>query len=123
QEFMYGAMENTTATVFGDFYLVGPREYLDRNYVRVNAHELVHQWFGDMITARSSTHHWLQEGFATHYDMTYQGIAFGDDFYDWTRRNYAQMAVAESKKNFKPIANSTAGSVRHYPKSALVLQM
>ena len=123
QEFMYGAMENTTATIFGDFYLVGPREFLDRNYVRVNAHELVHQWFGDMITARSSTHHWLQEGFATHYDMTYQGIAFGDDFYDWTRRNYFQMAIAESKKNYKPITNSTAGSVRHYPKSALVLQM
>ena len=123
QEFMYGAMENTTATIFGDFYLVGPREFLDRNYVRVNAHELVHQWFGDMITARSSKHHWLQEGFATHFDMTYQGIAFGDDFYDWTRRAYSIMAISESKKNYKPIANSTAGSVRHYSKPAVVLQM
>lgn len=123
QEFMYGAMENTTATIFGDFYLVGPREFLDRNYVRVNAHELAHQWFGDMITARTSTHGWLQEGFATHYDMTYQGIAFGDDFYDWTRRNYALSAIAESEKNFRPIAHSAAGSVRIYPKAALVLQM
>lgn len=123
QEFMYGAMENTTATIFGDFYLVGPREYLDRNYVRVNAHELTHQWFGDMITARSSAHHWLQEGFATHFDMSFQSIAFGDDFYDWTRRNYAKMSIEESKKNLRPIAHSAAGSVRHYPKSALVLQM
>lgn len=123
QDFMYGAMENTTATIFGDFYLVDSRSYLDRNYVRVNAHELVHQWFGDMITARSSTHAWLQEGFATHYDMVYQGIAFGKDHFDWVRRMYNILAVAESARNYKGIANSEAGYVRHYPKSALVLQM
>jgi aminopeptidase N len=35
----------------------------DRNYTNVNAHELAHQWFGDLITAESGKHHWLQEGF------------------------------------------------------------
>lgn len=123
QNFMYGAMENTTATIFGDFYLVDERSYLDRNYVRVNAHELVHQWFGDMITARSSTHTWLQEGFATHYDLVYQGEAFGKDYFDWVRRTYNNLAVAETEKNYMGIAHSAAGYVRHYPKSALVLQM
>lgn len=77
QDFMYGAMENTTATIFGDFYLVDDREFIDRNYVRVDAHELAHQWFGDMVTARTSTHAWLQESFATHFDMVYQREAFG----------------------------------------------
>ncbi len=123
QDFMHGAMENTTATIFGDFYLVGSRGFLDRNYVRVNAHELAHQWFGDMVTARSAAHHWLQESFATHYDLMYQKQAFGDDHFNWVRRNYNNQAVEESKKNLKPIAHSEGGTVRHYPKGAHVLQM
>jgi aminopeptidase N len=123
QDFMYGAMENTTATIFGDFYLVDERSYLDKNYVRVNAHELAHQWFGDMVTARASAHHWLQESFATHYDMMYQKEAFGADHFDWVRRNYNNQSLAESEKNLKPLAHSQAGTVRHYPKGAFVLQM
>ncbi len=123
QDFMYGAMENTTATIFGDFYLVDSSGFLDRNYVRVNAHELAHQWFGDMVTARSAAHHWLQESFATHYDLMYQKEAFGEDHFNWVRRNYNNQAVEESKKNLKPIAHSEGGTVRHYPKGAHVLQM
>jgi len=123
QNFMYGAMENTTATIFGDFYLVDERGFLDRNYIRVNAHELAHQWFGDMITARSSAHHWLQESFATHYDLMYQGEFFGEDHFDWTRRNYNNQALGATKKNLKPVAHSEGGTVRHYPKGAFVLQM
>ncbi|HCN06166.1 MAG TPA: aminopeptidase, partial [Bacteroidetes bacterium] len=58
-DYIFGAMENTTATVFGDFYFTDPRAALDRNYLGVNVHELTHQWFGDLITARSSKHVWL----------------------------------------------------------------
>ena len=123
QDFMYGAMENTTATIFGDFYLVNNREFIDRNYVRVDAHELAHQWFGDMVTARTSTHAWLQESFATHFDMTYQREAFGQDYFDWVRRGYNNQSLNASKNDLKPIAHSAAGTVRHYPKGALVLNM
>lgn len=123
QEFMYGAMENTTATIFGDFYLVDSAEFLDRNYVRVNAHELAHQWFGDYVTARTSTHTWLQESFATHFDMIYQGVAFGDDYFDFVRRGYNQQALDASEKDLRPIAHSKAGTTRHYPKGAMVLNM
>ena len=45
QDFMFGAMENTTATLFGDFFETDSRSYNDSNYVAVNAHELAHQWF------------------------------------------------------------------------------
>ncbi len=123
QEFMYGAMENTTATIFGDFYLVDSVEFLDRNYVRVNAHELAHQWFGDYVTARTTTHTWLQESFATHFDMVYQGVAFGDDYFDFVRRGYNQQALDATKNDLRPIAHSQAGTVRHYPKGAMVLNM
>ncbi len=123
QDFLYGAMENTTATIFGDFFFVDKRGFYDRNYVGVNAHELAHQWFGDLITARSSAHHWLQESFATHYNMIYELEVFGKDYFDWARRNAYNSAFTASKKDHKPIANSGAGSIRHYPKGAVVLEM
>ena len=123
QEFMFGAMENTTATVYGDFFEVDERAYLDKYYVGVNAHELTHQWFGDLVTARSDAHHWLQESFATYYNMQYEAIVNGADMYAWTRRTAQNQALEESTKNNFPIAHSEAGTVRHYPKGAFVLHM
>ncbi|MFZ9699980.1 MAG: M1 family metallopeptidase [Flavobacteriales bacterium] len=123
QDFMYGAMENTSATVFGDFFCVDERGYRDRNYVAVNAHELAHQWFGDLITARSAKHHWLQESFATFYNWLYEKEAFGADHFDWNRHNAAQSALQASREDLLPVAHSQAGTVRHYPKGAHVLYM
>ncbi len=123
QDYMFGAMENTTATVFGDFYFVDARSYLDRFYVGVDAHELAHQWFGDLITANSDAHHWLQESFATYYDQLFEREFFGEETFDWYRRSAENQALDESKKNNFPIAHSEAGAVRHYPKGAFVLNM
>jgi aminopeptidase N len=123
QDFMYGAMENTTATVFGDFFLVDSRSWFDRNYVGVNAHELAHQWFGDLVTARNEPHHWLQESFATHYNMIYEREAFGEDYYQWARRNSLNQVLDAGRKDQFPVASSMGGSTRWYPKGALVLHM
>jgi aminopeptidase N len=123
QDYMFGAMENTTATVYGDFYFVDNRSFLDRPYVGVNAHELAHQWFGDLVTARSDSHHWLQESFATYCNEMFEREVFGQDYFDWARRDASNKSLDESVKNKFPIANSEAGSVRHYPKGAFVLNM
>jgi aminopeptidase N len=123
QDFMYGAMENTTATVYGDFLMVDERSNWDRAYVGVNAHELAHQWFGDYVTAKSDAHHWLQESFATYYNQMYERKVYGNDYFDWARRDAQNGAVNESKKNLLQVAHSQAGSVRHYPKGAFVLNM
>lgn len=123
QEFMYGAMENTMATVYGDFFCVDRRAYNDRNYVAVNAHELAHQWFGDMVTARSSAHHWLQESFATHYNLTYEKEAFGQEHFDWGRRSAAERAFEASLHDNYGVGHSRGGSSRFYPKGSLVLEM
>src|ERR1035437_4931667 len=48
QDYMFGAMENTSATVYGDFSCVDPRSFIDRPYYSTNAHELAHQWFGEI---------------------------------------------------------------------------
>ncbi len=123
QDFLYGAMENTTATVFGDFFFVDEAGNNDRSYVGVNAHELAHQWFGDLVTARSEAHHWLQESFATHYNMIYEREVFGDEYFQWAKRTSAEKILAASEKDLLPIAHSKAGAIRHYPKGAWVLNM
>jgi aminopeptidase N len=123
QNFMYGAMENTTATVFGDFYMIDERAFLDRNYISTNAHELVHQWFGDYITAWGGEDTWLQESFATHYQKHFEKSIFGEDHYQWNRRNELGSVMAAAKANSNPIRHTKAGSARIYPKGSLVLDM
>ena len=123
QDFMYGAMENTTATLFGDFYFVDSVSFNDINYVYVNAHELAHQWFGDCITSRTSSHHWLQESFATYYGYMVEKEFFGKDYFDNTRRKAKDKSLKEALRNDNPIACSYAGGVRKYPKGAMVLDM
>lgn len=123
QDFIFGAMENTTATVFGDFYVVDQRAYLDRNYVSTNAHELVHQWFGDFITAWSAEDAWLQESFATHYQKHFERSLFGEDHFQWNRKRELDRVLAAAKTNNHPIRHTQAGSARIYPKGSLVLDM
>lgn len=121
QDFMFGAMENTSATLFGDFFEVDARSYNDRNYVSVNAHELAHQWFGDMVTARSGNGTWLQESFATHYNILAEGECFGKDHFDWARRYAQNAAIATQDK--KPLAHSETPTSIVYQKGSQVLQM
>tara|TARA_B110000116_G_C16793855_1_gene565439 strand:- start:673 stop:3072 length:2400 start_codon:yes stop_codon:yes gene_type:complete len=123
QDFMYGAMENTTATLFGDFYFVDSVSFNDINYVYVNAHELAHQWFGNCITSRTSSHHWLQESFATYYGYMVEKEFFGKNYFDNTRRKAKDKSLKEALKNDNPVACSFAGGVRKYPKGAMVLDM
>lgn len=123
QEYMYGAMENTTATIFGDFFHVDEYSINDRDFLPVAAHELAHQWFGDYVTAYSNAHTWLQESFATHYNWLVEKAYFGDDHYNWNRKASIDNILKESEKNLNPIAHSNAGTTRIYPKGAFVLHM
>ena len=45
------------------------------------AHELAHQWFGDMITCASWQDLWLNEGFATYAEALYREATYGPSEY------------------------------------------
>ena len=123
QDFMYGAMENTTATIFGDFFNVDSRSFLDRNYIGVNCHELTHQWFGDLITARGNGDTWLQESYATYYAKLFYEIIEGKDKVKWIQRQEVNTALKASESDNNPVRYSGAGTARVYQKGSTVIQM
>jgi len=123
QDFLYGAMENTTATVYGDGLLVDRRAFLDQNYIRVNVHELAHQWFGDFVTSRAHRSAWLHESFATFYPKLFLRKIEGEDAYQWARKKEHDAAREASAQNRLPILHSGAGRQRVYDKGSAVIDM
>jgi aminopeptidase N len=120
-DFLYAGMENTSATLFSSRYMVDSTGFEDRNYTNVNAHELAHQWFGDLVTAESGKHHWLQEGFATYYALLAEKEIYGEDYFYSKLYDYAQQLKQASKTDTIPILNAKASSLSFYQKGAWAL--
>ncbi len=123
RDFLYAGMENTTSTIFAQDFVVDSIGFNDRNYVNVNAHELAHQWFGDLITAQSGKHHWLQEGFATYYALLAERHLFGDDYFYEELNDYAEQLKGASKNDTIPVMNEKASSLSFYKKGAWALHV
>lgn len=121
EDFLYAGMENTTCTIFAQDFVVDEIGFNDRNYINVNAHELAHQWFGDLVTAKSGKHHWLQEGFATYYALLTEKEVFGEDYFNHQLyRNSLQLRNA-AKTDTIPVMNEKASSLSFYQKGAWAL--
>lgn len=122
RDFLYAGMENTSTTIFADSFVIDSIAFVDKNYVNVNAHELAHQWFGDLVTETSGTHHWLQEGFATYYALLAEKEVFGEDYYYWRLYEYAQELQQQDKaKAGSSVLNPKASSTTFYKRGAWVL--
>jgi len=121
RDFLYAGMENTTTTLFATRYVVDSIGFVDRNYANVDAHELAHHWFGDLITAESSTHHWLQEGFATYYAALAEKEIYGDDYFYSKLYDTAQQLKFASRTDSIPVLNPKASSLTFYEKGAWTL--
>ena len=122
-DYMYGAMETTTSTVFGDYMLIDPHAYWQRNYINTNAHELTHQWFGNCISHLVNKDVWLTESFATYYAKMFEKSAFGDDQYQNVKNDEYIQVMNAAKNNSYPVASSMGGVARIYQKGSLVLGM
>jgi aminopeptidase N len=118
RDFLYAGMENTTSTIFSQDFIVDSIGFNDKNYINVNAHELAHQWFGDLITAQSGKHHWLQEGFATYYALLAEKEIFGDDYFYNELYDYALQLRSAAKTDTIPVMNEKASSLSFYKKGA-----
>jgi aminopeptidase N len=129
QNFIFGGMENTTATVLNSRMLYDERALLDRDAENLVAHELAHQWWGDMVTLREWNQMWLNEGFATFFEKLYRQHHRGQDEYVYELDAAHREVIAADKKSPRPMVvdffnRSDATSSSHvYTKGASVLAM
>ncbi|MEI6435380.1 MAG: M1 family metallopeptidase [Bacteroidota bacterium] len=122
-DYMYGAMETTTSTVFGDYMQITPRSWWQRNYVNVNVHELAHQWFGNCVAHFVNRDVWLTESFGTYYAKLFEKKMFGDDYWQNIRNDEMLLTFEAAKKNNFPVGGSQGGNQRIYQKGSLALEM
>ncbi len=82
-DFIFGGMENTTATTLYEHTLLDTRAAIDISSDDLIAHELAHQWFGDYVTCRDWSEGWLNEGFATFMEHMWREKDLGRDEYEF----------------------------------------
>jgi aminopeptidase N len=102
RDYVSGAMENTSATLHGDFMVYQTaREMIDsKKGEDVIAHELFHQWFGDLVTAESWSNLPLNESFATYGEYLWEEYKYGRDAADEHHLNsrYGYFGQSEQKE-------------------------
>lgn len=79
REYVSGAMENTTAIIYGDFCQKHARELLDANNDYIVCHETFHHWFGDLVTCESWSNLTVNESFANYSETLWGEHKYGKD--------------------------------------------
>jgi aminopeptidase N len=97
-DFVYGGMENTTATTLNLRALHGLEvlpNYTSRPLV---SHELAHMWFGDLLTCHTWNHIWLNEGFATYFTDLWYEHSEGQDAFLLRRRDQNRRYLSDTPR-------------------------
>jgi aminopeptidase N len=129
QDYIYGGMENTSATVMNVRTLYDERDALTHTEVNLVAHELAHQWWGDMLTCREWSHMWLNEGFATYYAYLYKEHDEGVDSFRYKMRDAQNDVIAGDRTDPRPMVvdffnrRDTRNNAHVYVKGASFLHM
>ncbi len=102
-EFIFGGMENTTATTLTDLVLLDERAAIDHDVDGLVSHELAHQWWGDLLTCREWSEAWLNEGFATYFEYVWREHAKGRDEADLELLVDADGYLSEAGRYQRPV--------------------
>lgn len=127
RHFHFGGMENASATTQTDGTLHDERAAIDFTSDELVAHELAHMWFGDLITCKSWTHAWLNEGFATYFEALWKEWDKGREELDYEMVLNADAYLAEPYR--RAISTARYGfpfelfDMHLYPKAGWVLHM
>ncbi|TFH64536.1 MAG: aminopeptidase, partial [Gemmatimonadales bacterium] len=123
-----GGAEATSATILGDGVIHDRRAEQDFSWERVIAHEIAHQWWGDLITLREWSHTWLNESFGTYSDYLWTRSEKGDDEGAWDLLAKKNQYLREARTRYqRPIVFSRYEEPgdnfdsHTYPKGAVIL--
>ncbi len=83
EDFIFGGMENTSATVLIKRLIYNNRTEQDYSGDGTISHELAHQWWGDLVTCRNWNEMWLNESFAEFSAALWKENYYGRDEYDY----------------------------------------
>lgn len=97
RDYVSGAMENTTAVIFGEFVQKTDRELIDNDNDYIVAHEMMHHWFGDLVTCESWANLTLNEGFANYSEYLWTEHNKGVEHADHHRLNELRGYLASSE--------------------------
>jgi aminopeptidase N len=103
RDYVSGAMENTTATIHGDFVQKDNRQLVDDNDDGVIAHELFHHWFGDLVTCESWANLPLNEAFADYSEYLWASHKYGKNEADLIAYNALNQYFAEAQEKQEPL--------------------
>ncbi|MEM0382073.1 MAG: M1 family aminopeptidase [Nitrososphaerota archaeon] len=129
-EFIFGGMENTTATTLIDLTLHDEKAHIDFSSDPLIAHEAAHQWFGDLVTCRDWPHIWLNESFATFLENLFVRHDKGEDEFVYELIRDMDAYLAEYRDYYaRPIVTrvykyaAELFDAHTYPKGGVILNM
>ncbi len=101
-DFIFGGMENTSTTLLTDRCLLDERAMLDqRRPEGLVAHELAHQWFGDLLVIRHWSHAWIKEGMACYSETLWTEQEYGKDDAAYAILNDARTYLSEDSSRYR----------------------
>ncbi|MDC0833439.1 M1 family metallopeptidase [Geitlerinema sp. CS-897] len=101
-DFIFGGMENTSATLLTDRCLLDERAAIDNDRTEsLVAHELAHQWFGDLVVIKHWSHAWIKEGMASYAEVLWTEYEYGLDDGAYYLLNEARSYLSEDKTRYR----------------------
>lgn len=104
-----GGMEHTSKTTMTDSILVDAIAHRDNDADSLVAHELAHQWFGDLLTCRDWPNIWLNEGFASYFDVLFTEHDRGEDAFRLAMSNNLAGYLGSDQQYRRPIVEYRYG--------------
>ena len=121
---IFGGMENAGTIFYYENSVTGKKEMES-----LIAHEIAHQWFGDMVTETNWSHIWLSEGFATYLTQMYLESRYGTDSLQLRMKDDRKAILHFTGKKTGPVVDSTVTNymdllnANSYQKGGWVLHM
>ena len=120
---IFGGMENASAIFYSENSVTGKR-----TIETLLAHEIAHQWFGNMVSEKNFSHVWLSEGFATYFTNLYMEHKYGVEKMREMLLAQRVAVINFSKQKQLPVLDTNSSymellNANSYQKGAWILHM